>query len=81
MFNVRGQNTVNQNGKPVALFSQSPKFYREKIFVVEKEAIKRLRYFLLGRRFTIVTDQKSEAYMYNIKHKNTIKIEKYHIGD
>jgi len=39
------------------------------------EAVRKWTHYLLGRKFTIVTDQRSVTFMYSVKHLRKIKIE------
>ena len=74
--------TSNQAGKSVVFFS-SPLKWGDNIYpAVEKEAlaiIKAVRYwsyYLIGRWFTLTTDQKSVNYILDIQHKDKIKNDK-----
>ena len=40
------------------------------------EALKKWKYLLIGRHFTLVTDQKSVSYMHDTRHAHKIKNEK-----
>ena len=74
--------TLSQAGLPVAFHSRtfqgSEQFYSS----VEKEAqaifesVNHWRYLLLGRHFTLITDQRSVAYMYDTKNPSKIKNDK-----
>lgn len=74
--------TLNQNGKPVAFFSRTLSQSEQHYASIEKEAhavvesIRKWRHYLLGRQFTVVTDQKSVAFMYNSRNKSKIKNDK-----
>ncbi len=74
--------TLNQNGKPVAFFSRTLQGSELKHASVEKEAqaiieaVRHWRHFLTGRYFTLKTDQKSVAYMFDQRHKGKIKNDK-----
>ena len=69
--------TLNQNGRPVAFFSRTLSSCEIKHHAVEKEAaaiiesIREWRHFLIGRRFQLITDQKSISYMFDTKRKST----------
>ena len=71
--------TLNQKGRPVAFFSRTLNRSEIKQHAVEKEAaaivesLKQWRHSLLGKHFSIITDQKSISYMYDSKHKSKIK--------
>ena len=62
--------TLNQEGKPVAFFSRTLHGSELKRSSVEKEAqsiveaITKWRHLLLGRHFTLITDQRSVSYMF-----------------
>ena len=65
--------TLNQNGRPVAFFSRTLSGSELKHSSVEKEAaaiveaVRKWRHYLTGKHFTLITDQKSVAYMY-VRH-------------
>ena len=40
------------------------------------EAIRKWAHLLSGRQFTVVTDQQSVSFMYNVRHSSKIKNEK-----
>ena len=71
--------TLNQDGKPVAFFSRSlqasqksyPSIEKEAMAVVE--AVKHWSHLLGKRKFTLITDQRSVAFMYDNKRKSKIK--------
>ena len=71
--------TLNQQGRPVAFFSHTLSGSETKHHAVEKEAaaivesIREWRHFLIGRKFKLVTDQKSISYMFDNKRKSKIK--------
>ena len=68
--------TLNQQQQPVAFFSRTLKRSEYKHHPVEKEAaaivesLREWRPFLLGKHFTVITDQKAISYMYNTKLKS-----------
>ena len=74
--------TLNQQQRPVAFFSRTLKRSEYKHHPVEKEAaaivesLREWRPFLLGKHFTVITDQKAISYMYNTKLKSKIKNDK-----
>lgn len=74
--------TLSQKGRPVAFFSKSLTPTERKHPIVEKEAqaivesLKHWRYYLVGRVFQLITDQKSVAYMFDNKASGKIKNEK-----
>lgn len=73
--------TLTQNERPVAFFSRSLSNCEKKYPTIEKEAcaiiesLKKWRHYLLGRRFYLITDQKSVSYMLQ-SHASKIKNEK-----
>ena len=74
--------TLNQNGQPVAFFSRMLNRYELKHASVEKEAaaiveaVRKWRHYLTGKHFTLITDQKSVAYMFDTKRRSKIKDDK-----
>ena len=66
--------TLNQNGKPVAFYSRSLSKCEQAHSSVEKEAtaiveaVRKWSHFLTGKRFQIVTDQRSVSFMYDNKN-------------
>ena len=75
--------TLNQEGKPVAFFSRSLCAQQKSYPSVEKEAmavaevVKHWSHLLRKRKFTLITDQSSVAFMYDNKRKSKIKTRKY----
>ena len=71
--------TLNQNGRPVAFHSRTLSGSEVHHSAVEKEAaaimdaIRKWYHLLVHKQFTIVTDQRSVAFMFNKKHPNSIK--------
>ena len=63
--------SLNQRGRPVAFFSRTLAKVERNQSSVEKEAaaivegIRKRNHFLLGRKFTLITDQQSIRYMYD----------------
>ena len=74
--------TLNQAGRPVAFFSRKLSASERKHSSVEKEAyaiveaLRKWRHFLIGRRFTLLTDQKSVSFMFDSKNYGKIKNDK-----
>ena len=75
--------TLNQNGRPVAFFSRTLTKAESKHSAVEKEAaaiiesVRKWKHYLSGnKKFTLITDQRSVAYMFDSKHKGKIKNDK-----
>ena len=73
---------LNQRGRPVAFYSKTLHESERNWPPVEKEAcsiiesVRNWRHFLLGRKFSIKTDQEAVSYIFNSKHKSKIKNEK-----
>ena len=71
--------TLNQNGRPVAFFSRTLNPHEINHHAVEKEAaaivesIREWRHYLVGRKFELITDQKSISYMYDHRRRSKIK--------
>eukprot|EP00111_Clytia_hemisphaerica_P009535 TCONS_00027951-protein len=71
--------TLNQNGRPVAFFSRTLKNNEIKHDSVEKEAaaivesIRDWRHFLIGRKFKLITDQRSISFMFDNRRRSKIK--------
>jgi hypothetical protein len=73
---------LNQGGRPVAFFSKSlhgselshPPVEKEACAIIE--SVRHWKHFLLGHHFTLVTDQRSVAYMFDQTHKGRIKNDK-----
>ena len=73
---------LNQGGRPVAFFSKSlhgselghPPVEKEACAIIE--SVRYWKHYLLGRHFTLVTDQRSVAYMFEKTHKGRIKNDK-----
>ncbi|CAI9729600.1 Hypothetical predicted protein [Octopus vulgaris] len=81
--------TLSQDGRPVAFHSHTLQGSEQYHSSVEKEAqaiiesIHHWRHFLLGRHFTLITNQCSVAFMYNYKATSKIendKIMRWHIA-
>ena len=74
--------TLNQQGRPVAFFSRALNGSELKHSSVEKEAaaiveaVRRWKHYLTGKHFKLVTDQRSVAYMFNLKRHGKIKNDK-----
>lgn len=74
--------TLSQDGRPVAFFSRTLHAAERRHCSIEKEAyaiveaVRRWRHFLMGRRFTIITDQRSVSFMFAENHDSKIKNEK-----
>ena len=63
--------TLNQDGRPVAFYSASST--SRKGGSSHSRSYPSLDTFLLGRHFTLITDQKSVSYMCNYKSSDKIK--------
>ena len=74
--------TLNQSGRPVAFVSRALTGSEQRHSSVEKEAyaiveaLRKWRHYLLGNHFTIITDQKSVAFMFDGKNCSKIKNDK-----
>lgn len=74
--------SLSQNGRPVAFFSRTLSQPERSHSAVEREAaaivesVRKWRDLLLGRKFTILTDQQAAAYMFNMSTPNRIKNDK-----
>ena len=77
--NVAVSATLNQNSRPVAFYSRTLNRSELAQCSVEKEAtavieaVRKWSHLLTGRRFTLVTDQRSVAFMYDCKSRGKIK--------
>ena len=77
--NVAISATLNQKGKPVAFFSRTLSANQRKYPAIEKEALavveafKHWSHLLLGRKFTLITDQRSVAFMFDARKHSKIK--------
>ena len=71
--------TLNQGGRPVAFHSKTLSNSELHHSAVEKEAhaiieaVRKWYHILVGKPFTLVTDQRSVSYIFNKEHSNTIK--------
>ena len=71
--------TLNQNGRPVAFHSRTLSSSEMHHSAVEKEAyaiveaLRKWYHLLIGHHFTLVTDQRSVAFMFDKEHSNKIK--------
>ena len=74
--------TLNQAGRPVAFFSRTLQGPETRHSSVEKEAqaiveaVRHWRHYLAGKRFTLLTDQRSVAFMFDNKQRGKIKNDK-----
>ena len=77
--NVALSATLNQNNRPVAFFSRSLTKSELQHSSVEKEAaaiveaVRKWSHFLAARRFKLITDQRSIAFMFDGKNHGKIK--------
>ena len=68
--------TLNQQGRPVAFFSRTLSQHELNHHAVEKEAaaivesIREWRHFLIGRKFKLITEQRSISFMFNSQRKS-----------
>ena len=71
--------SLNQKNKPVAFFSRTLNVNELRHSSIEKEAtaiveaIRKWSYFLQGRRFHLITDQKSVSFMFDHRRQSKIK--------
>ena len=69
--NIAIATTLSQNGRPVALFSQTLTQPERSYSAVERESVAIIESvrkwwdLLLGRNFIIITDQQTASYMFN----------------
>ena len=74
--------TLSEEGRHVAFHSRTLQGSEQYHSSVEKEAqcivesINHWQHFLLGHHFTLITDQRSVAYMYDTKNSSKIKNDK-----
>ena len=74
--------TLNQAGRPVAFFSRTLQGPELRHSSVEKEAqaiveaVRYWRHYLAGKHFTLLTDQRSVAFMFNNTQRGKIKNDK-----
>ena len=74
--------TLSQKGRPIAFFTKMLDKSARHLPSIEKEAsavvesLRKWKYILLGRHFTLVTDQQSVAFMFNQKERGKIKNDK-----
>ena len=79
-FDIAG--TLNQEDRPIAFYSRT--FFPAKLrhFLMKKEAyaavegLRKWRHLLIGRHFTLVTDQKSVSFVFDRHHASKIKNKK-----
>ena len=73
---------LQQNGRPVAFWSRTLNSNEKRYASVEKEAaaiveaVRRWSHYLLPRKFIIITDQNSVAFMFGNSRRNKIKNDK-----
>ena len=74
--------TLNQNGKPVAFHARTFSTSKQRHSAVEKEAyavveaLRKWKHLLLGKYFTLITDQRSVSFMLDMRHTSKIKNDK-----
>lgn len=74
--------TLSQNNRPVAFFSRTLSDSERRHSSVEKEAyaiveaLRKWKHYLIGRHFKLITDQRSVAFMFDVKHFGKVKNEK-----
>jgi hypothetical protein len=73
---------LNQNGRPVVFHSRTFNESERRLHSVEKEAlaivdtVRKYKHLLSSTHFTIITDQRSVSFIFDVKHSNKIKNEK-----
>ncbi|KFD67823.1 hypothetical protein M514_19906 [Trichuris suis] len=73
---------LNQLGKPVAFFSRTLLPHEKRYPAIEKEAqaiieaVRHWQHYLIGRHFTIKTDQRCVSFMFDRHHRSKIKNDK-----
>ena len=78
--------TLNQGGRPAAFMSRSLSGSELHYPAVEKEAtaiieaVRKWNHFLAGRRFTLITDQKSVAFMFDNRKRAKSKTIRFNVG-
>ena len=66
--------TLNQNEKPVAFHARTLSTSEQRYSAVEKEAyaaveaLQKWKHLLLGKHFTLITDQRSVSFMLDMRH-------------
>lgn len=74
---------LTQGGRPVAFYSRTFQVSEKRHASIEKEAqaiieaVCHWRHYLVARRFTIQTDQRSVCYMFDKQQKNKIKNDEF----
>lgn len=74
--------TLSQKHRPVAFFSRTLTASEQNHSSIEKEAsaivecLRKWKHFLMGRHFTIITDQEALSFIFNQKHSSKIKNDK-----
>ena len=74
--------TLNQNGKPVAFHARTLSTSEQRHSAVEKEAyavveaLRKWKHLLLGKHFTLITNQRSVSFMLDMRHTSKIKNDK-----
>lgn len=74
--------TLSQGGRPVAFFSRTLKSTERSQSAIEREAaavieaVRKWHHLIIGRKFTIVTDQQAVSFIFNINHRSKIKNDK-----
>ena len=77
--------TLNQNGKQVAFHTRTLLTSEQRHSAMEKEvyavveALRKWKHLLLGKHFTLITDQHSISFMLDMRH--TSKMIKYYDGN
>ena len=75
-------NVLNQNGKPVAFYARTLSTSEQRHSAMKKEAyavveaLRKWKHLLLGKHFTLMTDQRSVLLMCDMRHTSKIKNDK-----
>ena len=78
---------LNQNGKPVPFHAGTLSTSEQRHSAVEKEAyavveaLRKWKRLLLGKYFTLITDQRSVPFMLDMRHTSKSKTIKYYDDD
>ena len=74
--------TLSQRSRPVAFFSRTLSASEKNHSAIEKEAaaivecMRKWRHFLIGRHFTVITDQEALSFIFDMQHSSRIKNDK-----
>jgi len=80
--NVAISGILHQCGRPVAFYSRTLNLSEQRYSSIEKEAtaiielVRKWSHLLLGRPFTLITDENSTAFMFNHEKRGKVKNDK-----